>query len=161
MSTQRLTIEVFGLPAPQGSKRHVGNGRMVESSKKVQPWRQDVKHAALAALEQAPEWDRELALVAMHVTFSLPRPVSHHRTIRGQRTALLHEWAPALSGTKPDLDKLLRSTCDALTTAGVYADDARLCHIYATKAYVSSSALPVGVLDRPGAQIVLTPAGRP
>lgn len=33
---------VFGLPAPQGSKRHVGEGRMVESSKRVKPWRRQV-----------------------------------------------------------------------------------------------------------------------
>ena len=36
---------VFGLPAPQGSKRHVGEGRMVESSKRVKPWRRQVAAA--------------------------------------------------------------------------------------------------------------------
>lgn len=28
-----LTVTVLGTPAPQGSKRHVGNGVVVESSK--------------------------------------------------------------------------------------------------------------------------------
>ena len=45
----RLTIVAYGQPAPQGSKRHVGKGVMVESSKKLRPWRQDVKAAAEAA----------------------------------------------------------------------------------------------------------------
>ena len=43
---ERATVN--GLPAPQGSHKHVGGGRMVESSKKVKPWRQDVKAAAEA-----------------------------------------------------------------------------------------------------------------
>ena len=42
-----ITIRVYGTPAPQGSKRHVGRGVMVESSKKVKPWREAVKQAAL------------------------------------------------------------------------------------------------------------------
>lgn len=42
-----LTIVVHGQPAPQGSKRafvnkHTGRAALVESSKKVQPWRQAV-----------------------------------------------------------------------------------------------------------------------
>ena len=53
MSDAALTITVHGTPAPQGSKRHVGNGVMVESSKKVKPWRQDVKHAALEVIQPA------------------------------------------------------------------------------------------------------------
>ncbi|QDH92357.1 RusA-like resolvase [Gordonia phage Spooky] len=33
------TIWIPGIPAPQGSKRHVGNGILIESSKRVGPWR--------------------------------------------------------------------------------------------------------------------------
>lgn len=43
------TIIVHGIPAPQGSKRHLGNGVMVEMSKKVKPWREAVKWAAIEA----------------------------------------------------------------------------------------------------------------
>ena len=43
-----LRINVLGTPAPQGSKRHVGRGIMVESSRLVGPWREAVK-AAVAA----------------------------------------------------------------------------------------------------------------
>jgi Holliday junction resolvase RusA-like endonuclease len=52
-STDMLVITVHGTPAPQGSKHGFVRGgkvAMVESSQKVKPWRQDIKHAALAAL---------------------------------------------------------------------------------------------------------------
>jgi hypothetical protein len=55
-----LTFVVYGLPAPQGSKRSLGNGILVESSKAVRPWRQDVKHAALACIP--PGWDTTLPM---------------------------------------------------------------------------------------------------
>lgn len=35
-----------GFPAPQGSKTHVGGGRLVESSRRVGPWRGTVRTAA-------------------------------------------------------------------------------------------------------------------
>jgi hypothetical protein len=43
---KQVCFTVYELPAPQGSKRHVGNGRMIESSTKVKPWRQAVIAAA-------------------------------------------------------------------------------------------------------------------
>ena len=158
MPSPRLVVEVLGLPAPQGSKRHVGNGVMVESgAAKLLPWRQDVKFAAVAALTANPEWDPATRAVAMHVVFTLPRPRSHYRT--GKYAALLRDDAPALHATKPDLDKLLRSTGDALTTAGAYADDSRLAQVYARKCYVTNAPGITGALDKPGARIVLTEVG--
>lgn len=35
----RLHFEIPGRPAAQGSKRHVGGGRMIEQSKYLKPWR--------------------------------------------------------------------------------------------------------------------------
>lgn len=156
VDVNRLTITVYGLPAPQGSKRHVGRGIMVESSKHLAPWREDVKQAALRALDEHPDWDREAKQVAAHMVFTLPRPRSHYRT--GKFAHLLRDGAPLLHGTKPDLDKLLRSTGDALTAAGVYADDSRLAQVYAVKTYPVSVGNP-GALDRPGARITLTGVG--
>ena len=43
MPAHERKFTVHGLPAPQGSKRHVGKGVMVESSKYVKPWREAVK----------------------------------------------------------------------------------------------------------------------
>lgn len=150
----RLVIEAHGMPAPQGSKRYVGNGIMIENSPRVKPWREDVKQAALAALDEEPAWDRTAAQVFMQVVFTLPRPKGHYRT--GKFANLLRDGAPTLHSHKPDLDKLIRSTCDALTTAGAYADDSRIVRIIATKAYATRASLPIGALDKPGAVIVLS-----
>lgn len=132
-------INVVGTPAPQGSKRHLGNGVMVESSKRVKPWRQDVKHAALDVLVQRaqmghyiPIYDRGAAVVVT-VTFYLPRPKGHYRT--GKNAHLLRDAAPANPASKPDLDKLLRSTMDALGEAGCWADDSQVVQVNALKAY--------------------------
>jgi Holliday junction resolvase RusA-like endonuclease len=149
----QLSITVYGLPAPQGSKKHVGGGRMIESNQKsLNTWREDVKLAALRALEETPSWERDYAAVTAHITFTLPRPKGHWRT--GKNAHLLKDSAPTLHGTKPDLDKLLRSTGDALTAAGVYSDDSRLAQVFSVKSYPSPSS--PGLLDRPGARIVLT-----
>jgi crossover junction endodeoxyribonuclease RusA len=50
MPMEGVAFTVRGLPAPQGSKRHVGGGRMVESSANVKPWRADVRAAAEDAM---------------------------------------------------------------------------------------------------------------
>lgn len=106
-----ITIIVRGMPAPQGSKRHVGNGVMLESSKKVKPWRQDVVAAAVEARNGAPPLDGPLRA---RIVFTLPKPKSAPKRKR------------TYPDKKPDLSKLLRSTEDALTNAGVIADDARI-----------------------------------
>lgn len=117
--TSRVKIQVNGMPGPQGSKRHVGNGRMIESSKKVAPWREAVKEAALQATGGvALRLDGPLA-VAMR--FRLPRP-KKPKAPRPDRM--------------PDLSKLVRSTEDALTDAGIWADDARVVELRTSKHYV-------------------------
>ncbi len=45
--TADLTVHVTGSPAAQGSKRHVGGGRLIEQSKAVAPWRKAVRAAAV------------------------------------------------------------------------------------------------------------------
>lgn len=77
-----------------------------------------------------------LAPSTVVIDFYLPRPASapKHRTLPDRR---------------PDLDKLIRSTLDALTTAGAIEDDARVVEVIARKHYA---------LDRPGAKICITPA---
>ncbi|MFI6979337.1 RusA family crossover junction endodeoxyribonuclease [Embleya sp. NPDC050154] len=120
-----ITIVVRGTPAPQGSKRHVGGGRMIEMSRKVKPWRQDVKAAAIEAIDAHIDWtplDGPLS-VAMTITVReqpASRPTWWPKGIRWSKSL---RWRPA---STPDLSKLLRSTEDALTDAGVWRDDARV-----------------------------------
>ena len=84
---------------------------MVESSALVKPWRQDVVAAALAAYVNQKPLDGPLTV---RMFFTVPKPKSAPRSRR--------TWPDR----KPDLSKLPRSTEDALKTAGVIADDARI-----------------------------------
>jgi hypothetical protein len=72
-----LTICVYGAPAPQGSKRHLGKGVMVESSKKVKPWREAVKHAALEVRGRMPAMTGP---VHVTVCFTVAKPASAPKT---------------------------------------------------------------------------------
>lgn len=110
---------VKGIPAPKGSKRHVGGGRMIESSKKLPAWMQAVK---LQAAKNRPSSPID-SPAAVHMDFYLPEP---------QRP--LYE-VPAV---KPDLDKLIRSILDALETAGILKNDSRVTHLEATKHYADT-----------------------
>ena len=120
-----IEIIVRGQPAPQGSKKFVGltkagRGLLIESSKKVKPWRQDVVAAAVLAMEGRAMLDGPLVAT---MTFTLPKPTSAPKTRR--------TWACR----KPDLSKLVRSTEDALSDAGVWADDARVVSMVVHKVF--------------------------
>jgi crossover junction endodeoxyribonuclease RusA len=110
-----IELRILGVPAPQGSKRHVGGGRMVESSKKVGPWRDAVAIAGHAAMGRDDPLDGPLRLT---VEFRVPMPQSRKKADRERGW----KWADRT----PDLDKLLRSTLDGLTAGGVIVDDARV-----------------------------------
>ena len=121
-----LRIVVVGTPGPQGSKSFKGLNRrgkpvLVESSKKVQPWRDAVQAAAMEAVNNLPR-DQRRAFpldepLAGRFVFTLRKPTSAPKRTRTWPT------------TYPDVSKLLRSTEDALTAAGVWKDDARLVEL--------------------------------
>ena len=120
-----MLINVEGLsPAPQGSKRHVGGGRMIESSAKVKPWREAVRQEALASgatMITGP--------VFVKLTFRFNRPKGHLNA-KGQ----LKPSARIDHITRPDLDKLVRSTLDALTGTA-FADDSQVAFMVSSKEY--------------------------
>lgn len=120
--TATIVIHVSGTPAPQGSKTHVGGGRMIESSKKVKPWRRAVVAAAMPHTVKHGTQDGPLNVT---IEFSLRMPKS--RPAKTRR----HGWN--WSTVPPDLDKLVRSTLDGLTESGLITDDARVCELTASK----------------------------
>jgi crossover junction endodeoxyribonuclease RusA len=140
-----VSFRVYGTPKPQGSKRHVGNGVMIESGgEALRTWREDVKLAALAERELL---DESLSgAVAIAITFVLRRPASHFRT--GKNAHLLRDAAPRWPHRKPDIDKLLRSTLDAITTATLVLDDAQIVDAHVRKRYCEAH-------EAEGAQIQL------
>lgn len=113
-----LSLFVPGKPAPQGSKRHVGKGVMVESSKSLKPWRESIRWAVLA---ERREPDLKTGPVGVLLTFVMPRPTSTPK----RRTP------PAVK--RPDIDKLARALLDALGSAGVWTDDSQVTDLWATK----------------------------
>lgn len=140
-----MRITVVGIPAPQGSKKgFVVKGKVVmaESSKKVAPWRQDVKAAALKAIEGSDTYPLT-GPVHVTISFLMPRPGYHFRT--GARASELKPNAPTHVDKKPDVDKLLRSTFDALGEAGVWRDDAQVASLTVAKAYANGH--PGAVID--------------
>lgn len=120
-----MIITVIGDPGPQGSKRHVGNGRMIESSAKVKPWRE----AVIWAVRESA-FNMITGPVGVAMVFTLKRPASAPK-----RQTSPHR--------KPDIDKLCRSTLDALVMAGVIEDDARVVYMMASKVFPDKpSAVP-------------------
>lgn len=121
-----LDLFVPGIPAPQGSKRHVGNGVMLESSKTVGDWRSVVAWSAASA-RQHPPLDGAIVFV---VEFVMPRPKS------------LPKRKPTPPHTKrPDVDKLLRAVGDALSGV-VWCDDSQLVEAHGTKRYAELDETP-------------------
>ena len=136
-----VTVVVLGTPAPQGSKRHVGGGRMVESSAKVAPWRQAVIHSCVLADAYGMRLEGPLRV---DITFRLERPKGHYGA-----SGMVKPSSPIYPVVKPDLDKLVRSTLDGLTDAAVWRDDSQVVELHARKAY-ATPADRLGALIRIG-----------
>jgi len=104
-----ISCRVFGRPRAQGSKRHVGGGRMVETPELVD-WRKLVSHVAGKAARDAG-WSPLAGPCGLVLTCYRQAPKSP-------------KWkAGGLPDTIPDADKLARAVCDSLS--GVWYDDDR------------------------------------
>jgi len=121
-------ILVRGVPAPQGSKRHVGRGILVESSKAVGPWREAVRGEAQRAFSEPL-----LGAVSVVLLFQFPRPRGHYGT--GRNRATVRPSAPLHPSGRPDIDKLTRAVLDGLTMGGAWKDDAQVVELMARKMY--------------------------
>lgn len=138
MNGEVLTIVVRDTPQPQGSKKgfpvrrkngKIGVNIVNDNPEGLETWREAVKEAAQKA-KAALSWeDLKFPLegpVAMQATFTRYKPKS--------RPKLRRTWPD----TKPDLEKLTRSVCDALKAAGVYKDDAQVVEQHCFKDFVLS-----------------------
>ena len=123
-----LTFTVYGEAQPQGSaKAFVPKGwsRPIITSDNAQlkSWRQLVAEAANRALAALTVKDRHYLVdgVRLSIAFYLPRPKS------------LPKRATAHT-KKPDVDKLVRAICDALSNI-VFRDDSQVCELVTAKHY--------------------------
>jgi Holliday junction resolvase RusA-like endonuclease len=142
-----LTFTVFGKAESQGSMsaftpRGLRYPIVTDSNKNLKQWRALVAQAASDAISRLPAAERSMLLegVQLTVAFYLPRPKSLAKRITAHTKA-------------PDIDKCVRSICDALTRV-VFRDDAQVCHLVATKRYVEHGQIPfVTICVEPSAGI--------
>ena len=98
---------------------------MIEVSKRVKPWRKAVGKEEMKETETPIEGACHVGLI-----FRFNRPKSHYRS-NGQ----LKQTSPKyLIVKKNDLDKLVRSTLDALTGIA-FKDDCQVTNVSASKRY--------------------------
>ena len=140
------SFTVWGTAAPQGSKRLLGKV-MVESSKRVHPWRSDVR---MAAIENKPViWDMKVPMDVL-IRFWFPRPASHY----GSKAGISYIKASApdepVSARIGDIDKLSRAILDALTGVA-YLDDRQVIDLNSSKGYL------IGRDCAPYTHIAITP----
>lgn len=138
-----LELVVYGMPAPKGSQKYVGHSKagrplLVDDCLREKPWRESVKWAFISLGGIANY--HVAGPVRLQLVFTLPKP----------------QGAPkkrvTLPMRKPDLDKLVRSTKDALSQVSAFEDDARVVELTAAKRYPGEG---VDALERPGCVIRL------
>ena len=133
-----ITIDVLGLPMPQGSMKSIGSrqGRTIlthSNSATLRPWRQELASAAMTA--RPDDWNLDTS-IALSLTFRFPRPAGHYR-----RNGTIKPSAPTSKLTKPDLDKLIRACGDAW--AGIlYRGDQQIVSITAAKRFIVGPEAP-------------------
>ncbi len=132
-------ITVHGRPASQGSKRHVGNGVMIESSPRTRPWREAVKQAALVAWAGKPRLEGAVELRVVFF-FDLPKSAPKRKRIQ------------PITRSTGDLSKLVRAIEDSLVDAHVMRDDAQIvrsdcCKVYAARDDGQAPRAVIGVFE--------------
>lgn len=137
-------IEFFvpGIPRPQGSLRPVVSrttGRtIVKPSAKMLAWRKVIALHARQVYYGKPI----TGPVRLRLTFCFVRPAKHYGT--GKNADVLKANAPTFHTTTPDIDKLARAVCDALTGV-TWADDSQVVEVYAIKGYRPRAGLAITI----------------
>jgi Holliday junction resolvase RusA-like endonuclease len=142
-----MKITVYGQPGTQGSHRKGKFGQIIHDSPTTMPWREAVKQAVMVSYPVGARGVSPILYsgsVALVIQFFMACP----------KRAKPGDWV----AVRPDCDKLIRSTGDALTEMGVYEDDSRVVSLGATKRYCGSAP---GVLVLPGAIIEVFPVTQP
>jgi crossover junction endodeoxyribonuclease RusA len=123
----RIEFTVLGHATPQGSVRGYlakGKVRITSDNAKMKPWRQQIGWTALSARAKAG-YSEIFAPQHVPVKANFQFYLAPPKKMPKGRT-----W-PAV---KPDLDKLCRSTFDALSGI-LWFDDAQVVDLTATKSY--------------------------
>ena len=132
---------MFGNPAPKGSMRAAGN-RVIpsgspENRANLVSWESAVRAGANRALNSAGLRGSAIMFMGVPIRFTavfrMPRLISHFAK-KGEHAGRVLASAPKYPISKPDMDKLLRTTLDALTKL-VFDDDARVAETLMRKVF--------------------------
>jgi Holliday junction resolvase RusA-like endonuclease len=126
--TELMEFWVDGIPAPKGSRKNFlvrrKDGKMginsVNANTRTKGWEQKIREKA----KKVPNLTVLGGSVAVWLLFVMPRPGYHARK----------KDAPKLPITRPDLDKLARAACDALTGV-MFKDDSQVTLLWSRKIY--------------------------
>jgi crossover junction endodeoxyribonuclease RusA len=133
-----FTFQVLGHPAPKGSVAFTRGNYARHDSPRLGAWTAAVKSSALELGTQCPWF--ETGPVRVAIVFLLPMGV----TWKTKRKVAMHH---AFHAQSPDIDKLFRSTLDAMT--GVcFVDDSQVAEIEGTKRWAPA--------EEAGAHITVT-----
>jgi len=128
----KYVITVEGIDAaPQGSKSYIGKnkrgrGMMIESCKRVKPWRNAVRVEAKKVISEIIKEP-----VHIEIVFWFERPKSHFNS-KGEVKPSEPKYPTKIN--IGDIDKLCRSTLDALTLSAI-SDDSQVVSLQARKYY--------------------------
>ena len=129
-----IQFVVFCHPEPQGSKNAFvipGTNRAVVvdvGAKKLKPYRQEITRTAMTEIPTRP-WAGKHVPIILKLNFQLLKPQS----VGKKRSCPV---------VKPDIDKLCRSTLDALTGI-LYADDAQIVEMHVRKEYAETECVTI------------------
>lgn len=129
MERRIVSFEVRGVAAPKGSVRaFMPRGARYPIVTHDNPRTRGWQHLVADQAQRVAADGMFAGPVSLSVTFYLPRPQSLPRHVRHHTK-------------KPDLDKLLRCTKDALTGI-LYRDDSQVVDVIAHKGYAASAVDP-------------------
>lgn len=136
MAVTVVSGTVEGVPAPMGSHRHIGRGRIINDNPRTAEWQNAVRWS----FRQAYKGDAVRTPVSVKLEFCMPRPKSHYGT--GKNATRVKNSAPSEYSClgKPDLDKLVRAVLDC-GTGILWVDDAQVVSISCSKRYSENSGL--------------------
>jgi len=122
-----ISFSAEGTPVPQGSMKHIGNGRMIHSrATELATWRALV---ALAAKQAGCKPIDSPIIISMRFRIKRPKTVKRD-----------YPTVP------PDLDKLVRGVNDGLTGVA-FTDDSQIVQLTASKIYSEHTGVDIEISD--------------
>lgn len=137
-----LSIEFTAFGTPKGQPRPKatirGKHAGVYDPSTANDWKDAIRFAAKEAWKSRVQFTGP---VCLWITCHMPRPANHIRS-NGQ----LKDWAPKWVQSKPDFDNVGKAIADALTSIGIWEDDAQVARCVTEKRYSAPGMSPHAVI---------------